>query len=623
MKKNFTIKNFDAIIIGAGGAGLMTAISAYDSGLRNIAIITKVLPTYSHTVSAKGGINASLGNSIKDDWKFHAYDTLKGSDYLADVDAVEILCSKANQAIIDLEKYGVIFSRDQKGDIAQRAYGGQTLDYGGSSLAHRACYSKDKTGHTIIHSLEQQALKRNIKFFNEFFVVDLFIEDQQCLGCLTIDIANGELVVFSTQQIVLAMGGYSQIYRNTTSSSICTGDGSALVFKEGLELQDMEFIQFHPTGIYGNGFLITEAVRSEGGYLVNYQGERFMKKYAPNMMELASRDVISQAIASEIILNKNSQDKIQQIQDYVYLDIRHLDKNTLENKLPNVIEMVKKFCQKDVFKDLIPIAPSAHYNMGGIACNINCEIILGLMGVGEVVCLSVHGANRLGCNSLLDLIVFGKICGEKIAEKILQNNDQKNIISSKIIENKILKFAENKINKLAKIFQEKTQLSNEDKGLKENNPHENFSNNLNLSNCDINFLKQSLLDINEKCLAVFRNQELLEEGLYKTKEIYRKLKTITIKNSQLIFNEELISYLELENLILNSLAVYFSAINRRESRGAHYRSDFKNRDDINFLAHSIVKLIDLEQIKMEYCLKPVNNKSAIAELNLIPQQRKY
>ena len=245
------------------------------------------------------------------------------------------------------------------------------------------------------------------------------------------------------------------------------------------------------------------------------------------------------------------------------------------------------------------------------------------MGVGEAVCLSVHGANRLGCNSLLDLIVFGKICGEKIAEKILQNNNQKNIISSQIIEKKILKFAENKINKLAKIFQEKTELSYENQGLKEDNLHENFISNLNLSNCDINFLKQLLLDINEKCLAVFRNQELLEEGLYKTKEIYRKLKTITIKNSQLIFNEELISYLELENLILNSLAVYYSAINRRESRGSHYRSDFKNRDDVNFLAHSIVKLIDLEQIKMEYCLKPVNNKSAIAELNLIPQQRKY
>jgi succinate dehydrogenase / fumarate reductase flavoprotein subunit len=608
MQKNFTIKKFQAIIIGSGGAGLMSAISAHDCGLSDIAVISKVLPTYSHTVSAKGGINASLANSGDDDWKFHAFDTLKGGDYLADVDAVEILCRLANEAIIELEKFGVVFSRDENGKIAQRAYGGQTLNYGQSNLAKRACYSKDKTGHTIAHTLEQQALKRGIKFFNEYFVIDLLYENKKIYGCLALDIVNGELVVFISQQTILATGGYSQIYRNTTSSSICTGDGSALVFKEGLPLQDMEFVQFHPTGIWGSGFLITEAVRSEGAYLLNIKGERFMKKYAPKMMELASRDVISQAIATEIILNKNSQDNDRQDQDHVYLDMRHIDQETLKNKLPNVVEMVKNFVRKDTSKDLIAIAPSAHYVMGGVPCNIDCEVIEGLFAVGEVACLSVHGANRLGCNSLLDLIVFGKICGERTASKILQEKNPPSQEDLDLNYHKIaINIAENKIQKLAKIFENNQQ-----------NNHQKISQEIFLSS-----LKNQLLENNEKCLGVFRNQQNLELGLQQTKEIYQKLRKIKIKNHQLIFNEELIEYLELENLILNSLAVYYSAINRTESRGAHYRDDFKNRDDKNFLAHSMVKIIDLEQIKMEYFLKPVKNNSLITELNLIPQQRNY
>ncbi len=415
-------------------------------------------------------------------------------------------------------------------------------------------------------------------------------------------------MVFISQQTILATGGYSQIYRNTTSSSICTGDGSALVFKEGLPLQDMEFVQFHPTGIWGSGFLITEAVRSEGAYLLNIKGERFMKKYAPKMMELASRDVISQAIATEIILNKNSQDNDRQDQDHVYLDMRHIDQETLKNKLPNVVEMVKNFVRKDTSKDLIAIAPSAHYVMGGVPCNIDCEVIEGLFAVGEVACLSVHGANRLGCNSLLDLIVFGKICGERTASKILQEKNPPSQGDLDLNYHKIaINIAENKIQKLAKIFENNQQ-----------NNHQKISQEIFLSS-----LKNQLLENNEKCLGVFRNQQNLELGLQQTKEIYQKLRKIKIKNHQLIFNEELIEYLELENLILNSLAVYYSAINRTESRGAHYRDDFKNRDDKNFLAHSMVKIIDLEQIKMEYFLKPVKNNSLITELNLIPQQRNY
>ena len=394
----------------------MAAISALNKGAKNIAVISKVIPTNSHTVAAKGGINAALSNVQNDNWKWHAYDTLKGSDYLADSDAVELLCKKAEEAVVDLEKMGVVFSRDQNGKISQRAYGAQTLDFGKGGFANRACYSKDETGHTILRTLFEQALKRGVKFFSEFFVSDLLIEDKSlCHGCLAIDLNLGELVVFESQMIILATGGYSQIYKNTTSSLICSGDGSAHVFAEGLELQDMEFVQFHPTGIYGNGFLITEAVRGEGAYLLNSKGERFMQKYAPKMMELASRDVISQAMSSEIYQGLGAgKDK-----NHLYLDLRHISHEVLKNKLPGAVEVVEKFLRLDVKKDLIPVAPSAHYTMGGIPTNLDCMVlngekeVAGLMAIGEAACVSVHGANRLGCNSLLDLIVFGKIAGEK------------------------------------------------------------------------------------------------------------------------------------------------------------------------------------------------------------------
>jgi succinate dehydrogenase/fumarate reductase flavoprotein subunit len=595
MKKNFTIKKFEVLIIGAGGAGLMSAISAYDNGLKNVAIISKVLPTHSHTVSAKGGINASLANVKDDDWKWHAYDTIKGADYLADVDAVEILCENANQAIVELEKFGVVFSRDENGKISQRAYGGQTLNYGSNQLAYRACYAQDKTGHTITHTLEQQALSRGIKFLNEFFVCDLLIENNKIYGCLAINLNIGELVVIISDQVVLASGGYCQIYRNTTSSTICTGDGSALVLKEGLFLQDMEFVQFHPTGIYGSGFLITEAVRGEGAYLVNALGQRFMEKYAKNMMELASRDIISQAIAQEISLG-NIDPKIG---DCVFLDMRHLSEETLVNKIPNVVEMVKKFCGKDIRKDLIAVAPSAHYSMGGVPCQTDCLVLEGLYAVGEVACLSVHGANRLGCNSLLDLMVFGKIVGENLSK----NYQRKSKIAEIDFEKTALKIAQQKIDKLNAIFEK------------------NSDDEVNQENCFK--IKENLHQTNEKCLGVYRNQELLQEGLEIMKNLYKKFKKIKVNNKQLIWNEELIQYLELENLLLNSLACYFSAINRKESRGAHCRFDYPKRNDQEFLAHSLVRIVDFEEIKMEFKLKPVKNISLTKELNLDLQSRNY
>jgi succinate dehydrogenase / fumarate reductase flavoprotein subunit len=583
-------QNFDLIIIGSGGAGLMAAISAFDSGVKNIAVISKVIPTNSHTVAAKGGINAALGNVTADDWKWHAYDTLKGADYLADVDAVEILCLQAKSAILDLEKMGVVFSRDAFGKLAQRAYGAQTTNFGKGGVAQRACYSKDKTGHTILHSLHEQALSRGIKFFSEYFVSDLFITDKKhCGGCLAIDLNLGELVIFKSKILILATGGYSQVYKNTTSSLICSGDGSALVLKEGLPLQDMEFVQFHPTGIYGHGFLVTEAARGEGGYLLNNQGERFMKNYAPKMMELASRDVISQAMATEIYEGRGCGAS----RDFLYLDLRHLDEEVLKNKLPGVVELVKNFVRIDVKKDLIPVSPSAHYTMGGIPANIDCmvlngdEEVAGLMAIGEAACVSVHGANRLGCNSLLDLIVFGKIAGKKALEKISQAKP-KNIDA--LIKKKIQEFSEN--------FSDKKSES-------------------------LFLLKEKLQENNEKNLGVFRDEKLLQQGLSKIKELLEIFKNYKISNKNLIWNDELVAYLELKNLLLNSLALNFSALNRQERRGAHYRSDFEKRDDKNFLCHSLVVLRDETSYELTYFKKLVRSSSAIAELNLTLEERKY
>ena len=582
----------------------MAAISAIEAGAKNIAVISKVVPTSSHTVAAKGGINATLSNVENDDWKWHAYDTLKGADYLADNDAVELLCREAQTAILDLEKMGVVFSRGENGKISQRAYGGQTTNFGQGGAAYRACYSKDKTGHTILHTLHEQALKNGVKFFSEFFVTDLLVESSSqekshCHGCLALDLNSGELVIFSASTIILATGGYSQIYQNTTSSLICTGDGSALVFKEGLPLQDMEFVQFHPTGIQGLGFLVTEAARGEGGYLVNSSGERFMQNYAPKMLELASRDVVSQAMATEIRKGEK-----------IYLDLRHLSEEVLYNKLPGVIELVKNFVRLDVKKDLIPVSPSAHYTMGGIPTDLDCNVIDGLMAVGETACVSVHGANRLGCNSLLDLIVFGKIAGKKAAEKSSQQNTK---IAEKIAE----KIAAEKIEKLKNIFIASTWTPSFDgvtKGRVESGVVTPPNDGVHLP-----ALKKLLQEANEKYLGVFRDEKLLELGLAKTCELYEIFKNYKIKNKNLIWNEELVAYFELENLLLNSLATNFSALNRRESRGAHYRSDFENRDDKNFHAHSLVRIKN----GLEFSLKPVRNFSKIPELNLELKKRNY
>ena len=634
MNLKITKKQFDVIIIGSGGAGLMAALSCAQFGIKNIAIISKVMPLNSHTVAAKGGINAALSNVQEDNWQWHAFDTIKGGDYLTDVDAVEILCKKASEAILDLEKMGVIFSRDNTGKIAQRAYGGQTENFGKGDVAYRACYSKDKTGHTILYSLYEKALEKGIKFFSEFFVSDLLVDDKKtCYGCLAIDLNVGELVIFESGLTIIATGGYSQIYQNTTSSVICTGDGSALVFKEGLPLQDMEFVQFHPTGIFGCGFLITEAARGEGAYLLNGKGERFMKEYAPKMTELASRDVIARAMATEIHKGNGCGEN----KNFLHLDLRHLSDDVLQNKLPGVVELIKNFVrnnhkQIDIKKDLIPVSPSAHYTMGGIPTNLDCMVIdgereiAGLMAIGESACVSVHGANRLGCNSLLDLIVFGKIAGQKALGKIIKSNAS---VVEKIANKKI----EDLQTKLFPYHQPLTPCNTQHSSCHPHEGGDQESSKLTLDPhprgdgksgfVNIFELKKNLQEANEKNLGVFRNQELLFQHLQQLNEISQSFQNIVIKNKSLLWNDELVSYLELENLLLNSLATAFAAFNRKESRGAHYRSDFPQRDDKKFLCHSLVYLKNLLENRLEFSTKSVRVTSKIPELNLPLQPRNY
>ncbi len=617
---NFEItkQKFDVIILGSGGAGLRAAISCFDEGVKNIAVISKVMPSLSHTVSAKGGVNAALGNEQDDDWRWHAYDTIKSADYIADNDAVEIMCQMAPQNIIELEKMGVVFSRNQDGKIAQRAYGGQMTKFGEGELASRACYSKDKTGHTMLHSLHQEALKRNVRFFNEFFVTDLLFDEdyksespnssKRCLGVVAIDLNQGKITIFESKITIIATGGHAQIYSNTTSSSVCTGDGGGLALRAKLPLQDMEFVQFHPTGIYGCGFLITEAARSEGAYLLNGEGDRFMKNYAPKMLELASRDVVARAMANEILQNRGCGKN----KAFLYLSLAHIDKEILINKLPGVIEVAKNFARVDIFKDPIPVTPSAHYVMGGVPTDVNCmvidrvlddgqdKIVEGLMCIGEAASTSVHGANRLGCNSLLDIIVFGKLAGINAA-KILKNQDL--AVDSKMVE----KISEVKINRITAMFSEQKSATESE-----------F--------VSLDVLKNNLKQINEANIGVFRSNNLITKALEQINQLFSQFKNYKIANKSLIYNEDLINYLEIENLFLNSYATIYSALQRKESRGAHFRDDYNLRDDQNWRCHSLVSIDNLDDgflPKLNFCTRKIRTKTKLTELDINPRPRNY
>ncbi len=554
--------DYDIVIIGAGGAGLTAALYAKEQGFRT-CVLSKVHPLHSHTAAAQGGINASLS----DDWRWHMYDTVKGSDWLGDQDAIEILCKSAAGAISLLEQWGVRFDRDESGKIEQKIYGGQTTNFGKGQLAQRVCSVADQTGDAIMHTLYNRSIDAGITYFNYNYATDLLLEDGKACGVIAIDIEHGKVNIIRAPYTIIATGGYSQVYQTSTSSSICSGDGCGLVYRAGLALQDMEFVQFHPTAIHEIGVLITEAARSAGGKLINSQGQRFMKNYAPHLMELACRDIVARAISTEISQGRGC----GALKDHVLLDLTHISKQYMTQHLPTVLENCKQFLKLDPSQSQIPIAPAAHYTMGGIPTNISCQVIDvendeeekivgGLYAIGEAACISVHGANRLGCNSLLDLIVFAKVAVDHIVADRRTNNPR---ITSGIKDLDIKKIL---------------------------NARMSHNNSNSASNaCLVKDLKSALKKLMQKHAGLFRNKELLESGIKNLRALKLQFQDINVQNNSLKWNNEFIEYLALENLLIAAEVTTYAALMRQESRGAHYREDFPERSDKQFMYHSIVK----------------------------------